>query len=91
MLVGAVRHPAVHQLLRSDHSQEGWKVAFAKLATQKTPVTATDRLTDRVLPLFAEYDMCGASDSDCQIKCRLVQTFVHGHVDGHTLNAGVST
>jgi transposase InsO family protein len=30
------------------------KVGFAKLYTDKTPVTAADRLNDRVLPFFAE-------------------------------------
>ena len=30
------------------------KVAFAKLYTTKTPITAADLLNDRVLPFFAE-------------------------------------
>jgi transposase InsO family protein len=30
---------------------------FAKLYTTKTPITATDILNDRVLPLFAEHDI----------------------------------
>ena len=33
------------------------KVAFAKLYTEKTPVTAADLLNDRVLPFFAEHDI----------------------------------
>lgn len=33
------------------------KVAFAKLYTTKTPITAADLLNDRVLPFFAEQDM----------------------------------
>jgi transposase InsO family protein len=33
------------------------KVAFAKLYTTKTPITAADLLNDRVLPFFAEHDM----------------------------------
>jgi transposase InsO family protein len=33
------------------------KVAFAKLYTTKTPITAADLLNDRVLPFFAENDM----------------------------------
>lgn len=32
------------------------KVAFAKLYTTKTPITAADLLNDRVLPFFAEHD-----------------------------------
>jgi hypothetical protein len=31
------------------------KVAFAKLCTEKTPVTAADLLNDRVVPFFAEH------------------------------------
>lgn len=31
------------------------KVAFAKLYTTKTPITAADVLNDRVLPFFAEH------------------------------------
>jgi transposase InsO family protein len=31
------------------------KVAFAKLYTEKTPITAADLLNDRVLPFFAEH------------------------------------
>jgi len=31
------------------------KVAFAKLYTQKTPITAADLLNDRVLPFFADH------------------------------------
>jgi transposase InsO family protein len=33
------------------------KVAFAKLYTTKTPITAADMLNDRVLPFFAEQDV----------------------------------
>jgi len=33
------------------------KVAFAKLYTTKTPITAADLLNDRVLPFFAEHKM----------------------------------
>jgi transposase InsO family protein len=33
------------------------KVAFAKLYTEKTPVTAADLLNDRVLPFFADHDI----------------------------------
>ena len=33
------------------------KVAFAKLYTEKTPITAADLLNDRVLPFFAEHDL----------------------------------
>ena len=33
------------------------KVAFAKLYTEKTPITAADLLNDRVLPFFAEHDI----------------------------------
>jgi len=33
------------------------KVAFAKLYTDKTPITAADLLNDRVLPFFAEHDI----------------------------------
>jgi transposase InsO family protein len=33
------------------------KVAFAKLYTSKTPITAADLLNDRVLPFFAEHGM----------------------------------
>ncbi|AMC34304.1 IS481 family transposase [Janthinobacterium sp. B9-8] len=33
------------------------KVAFAKLYTTKTPITAADLLNDRVLPFFAEQEM----------------------------------
>lgn len=33
------------------------KVAFAKLYTTKTPITAADVLNDRVLPFFEEYGM----------------------------------
>lgn len=33
------------------------KVAFAKLYTTKTPITAADLLNDKVLPFFAEHDM----------------------------------
>ena len=33
------------------------KVAFAKLYTTKTPITAADLLNDRVLPLFAEHSL----------------------------------
>ena len=33
------------------------KVAFAKLYTTKTPITAADMLNDRVLPFFAENDV----------------------------------
>jgi transposase InsO family protein len=33
------------------------KVAFAKLYTEKTPITAADLLNDRVLPFFAEYQL----------------------------------
>jgi len=33
------------------------KVAFAKLYTTKTPITAADLLNDRVLPFFAEHDL----------------------------------
>jgi transposase InsO family protein len=33
------------------------KVAFAKLYTTKTPITAADLLNDRVLPFFAEQDL----------------------------------
>lgn len=33
------------------------KVAFAKLYTTKTPITAADLLNDRVLPFFAEHDI----------------------------------
>ena len=33
------------------------KVAFAKLYTTKTPITAADLLNDRVLPFFAEHDV----------------------------------
>ena len=33
------------------------KVAFAKLYTTKTPLTAADLLNDKVLPFFAEHDL----------------------------------
>jgi hypothetical protein len=33
------------------------KVAFAKLYTSKTPITAADLLNDRVLPFFAQYEI----------------------------------
>jgi transposase InsO family protein len=33
------------------------KVAFAKLYTSKTPITAADMLNDKVLPFFAEHDV----------------------------------
>jgi transposase InsO family protein len=33
------------------------KVAFAKLYTDKTPITAADLLNDRVLPFFAAHDL----------------------------------
>jgi len=33
------------------------KVAFAKLDTEKTPITAADLLNDRVLPFFAEHEL----------------------------------
>jgi transposase InsO family protein len=33
------------------------KVAFAKLYTTKTPITAADMLNDKVLPFFAEHDV----------------------------------
>lgn len=33
------------------------KVAFAKLYTDKTPITSADLLNDRVLPFFAEHDV----------------------------------
>src|SRR3990172_2167418 len=33
------------------------KVAFAKLYTEKTPVTAADLLNDRVLPFYAEHGL----------------------------------
>ena len=33
------------------------KVAFAKLYTTKTPITAADMLNDRVLPFFSEHDL----------------------------------
>ena len=33
------------------------KVAFAKLYTTKTPITAADRLNDKVLPAFEDYDV----------------------------------
>ena len=33
------------------------KVAFAKLYTTKTPITAADVLNDRVLPYFEQYDL----------------------------------
>jgi len=33
------------------------KVAFAKLYTDKTPITAADLLNDRVLPFFAEHEI----------------------------------
>lgn len=33
------------------------KVAFAKLYTMKTPITAADLLNDRVLPFYAEHDL----------------------------------
>jgi hypothetical protein len=33
------------------------KVAFAKLYDRKTPVTAADRLNDRVLPFFEEHEV----------------------------------
>lgn len=33
------------------------KVAFAKLYTTKTPITAADMLNDKVLPFFEEHDM----------------------------------
>jgi molybdenum-dependent DNA-binding transcriptional regulator ModE len=33
------------------------KIAFAKLYTTKTPITAADLLNDRVLPFFAKNDM----------------------------------
>src|SRR5881409_3208612 len=33
------------------------KVAFAKLYTEKTPITAADLLNDRVLPFFAEQEI----------------------------------
>jgi transposase len=52
------------------------KVAFAKLYTMKTPITAADLLNDRVMPFFEQHDMgllriltdrgteyCGKADS----------------------------
>ena len=33
------------------------KVAFAKLYTMKTPITAADLLNDRVMPFFEKHDM----------------------------------
>ncbi|SDP77519.1 Integrase core domain-containing protein, partial [Desulforhopalus singaporensis] len=52
------------------------KVAFAKLYTSKTPITAADLLNDRVLPFFEEHELpmlriltdrgteyCGKADS----------------------------
>ena len=52
------------------------KVAFAKLYTMKTPITAADLLNDRVMPFFEQHDMgllriltdrgteyCGRADS----------------------------
>ena len=33
------------------------KVAFAKLYTTKTPITAADLLNDKVLPFFIENDL----------------------------------
>jgi len=52
------------------------KVAFAKLYTMKTPITAADILNDRVMPFFEQHDMgllriltdrgteyCGRADS----------------------------
>ena len=33
------------------------KVAFAKLYTEKTPITVADLLNDRVLPFFAEHEV----------------------------------
>ena len=33
------------------------KVAFAKLYTTKTPITAADALNDKVLPYFAQHDL----------------------------------
>lgn len=33
------------------------KVAFAKLYTTKTPITAADMLNDKVLPFFEEHDL----------------------------------
>ena len=33
------------------------KVAFAKLYTEKTPITAADLLNDRVLPFFADHEI----------------------------------
>src|SRR5690606_27392709 len=33
------------------------KIAFAKLYTTKTPITAADPLNDRVLPFFAEHEV----------------------------------
>jgi transposase InsO family protein len=33
------------------------KVGFAKLYSEKTPVTAADLLNDRVLPFFAEHEI----------------------------------
>lgn len=33
------------------------KVAFAKLYTTKTPITAADALNDRILPFFEEHDL----------------------------------
>lgn len=33
------------------------KVAAAKLYSTKTPITAADLLNDKILPLFAEYEM----------------------------------
>ncbi|MBB1331615.1 IS481 family transposase, partial [Pseudoalteromonas sp. SR43-7] len=33
------------------------KVAFAKLYTTKTPITAADILNDKVLPYFEQYEL----------------------------------
>ncbi len=33
------------------------KVAFAKLYTTKTPITAADMLNDKVLPFFEQYEL----------------------------------
>lgn len=51
------------------------KVAFAKLYTDKTPITSADLLNDRVVPFFDEQDSPTSHDTStrCQTEPWLVQ------------------
>ncbi|MBN2162403.1 MAG: DDE-type integrase/transposase/recombinase [Pontiellaceae bacterium] len=73
-------HAACWAHARRKFVEENSKVAFAKLYTMKTAITAADLLNDRVLPFFEENGMgllrvltdrgteyCGLVDHDCQL------------------------